>query len=186
MTPKICEKCSYESSDEKEFKKKLGLYFCSVCFCFAPDDPEKLDEFIDEKIPKESISAFRKYSYFKEKPQKTGMIKKASEQGKAMSRAPFGYKFLNGNLVPAENSDEIEEIFQKFLNEKISLTKLAKQHNLSVNGLKKILTNFTYVGKIKFNGQLHNGIHKPIISSTLFNHVQNKLEKLGIKKIKSS
>lgn len=58
---------------------------------------------------------------------------------------------------------------------------LAKKHGLSVNGLKKVLKNFTYLGKIKFNNQVNEGTHKPIISSTLFNHVQNKLERLGIK-----
>lgn len=113
---------------------------------------------------------------------KKGMVKKAAE-GNFMSRIPLGYRGENKKLVPAENYREIEEIFEEFLNNKISLTQLAKKHNLSVNGLKKILTNFTYVGKVKFNNQIHDGKHEPIISSTLFNHVQNKLEKLGIKKI---
>jgi len=112
--------------------------------------------------------------------QKAGMIKKAN-QGNLMSRVPFGYKLLEGKLVPAENYREIEEIFEEFLNEKISLQTLSKKHNLSVNGLKKILKNFTYLGKIKFNNQINEGNHQPIVSSTLFNHVQNKLEKLGIK-----
>ena len=112
--------------------------------------------------------------------RKNSMEKKAS-QGNLMSRAPFGYQILDGKLVPAQNFREVEEIFEEFLKDKISLRKLADKHNLSVNGLKKILTNFTYLGKIKFNTQVHEGTHHPIISSTLFNHVQNKLEKLGIK-----
>lgn len=112
--------------------------------------------------------------------QKKGMINKASK-GNLMSRAPFGYDIQEGKLVQAQNSKEVEEIFDEFLRETISLTQLAKKHNLSVNGLKKVLTNFTYVGKIKFNNELHQGTHQPLISSTLFNHVQNKLEKLGIK-----
>lgn len=112
--------------------------------------------------------------------QKQGMVKKAIKGG-IMSRAPFGYKIENKKLVPAENSDEITEIFEEFLREKISLRKLAERHNFSVNGLKKILSNFTYIGKIKFNNQIYEGNHDPILSSTLFNHVQNKLEKLGIK-----
>ncbi|MBT96592.1 MAG: recombinase family protein [Candidatus Pacearchaeota archaeon] len=113
--------------------------------------------------------------------QKSGMIKKASK-GQLMSRVAFGYKLEDKRLVPAQNFREVEEIFEEFLKEKISLRKLAKKHNFSVNGLKKILTNFTYIGKIKFNNQIHEGHHKPIISSTLFNHVQNKLERLKIKK----
>ena len=114
------------------------------------------------------------------KLQKNGMVKK-DIQGNLMSRVPFGYKLEGKNLVPAENYKEIEEIFEEFLNSNISLSQLSKNHNLSINGLKKILKNFTYIGKIKFNNEIYEGHHKPIISSTLFNHVQNKLEKLGIK-----
>ncbi|MEK6827556.1 MAG: recombinase family protein, partial [Nanoarchaeota archaeon] len=102
-------------------------------------------------------------------------------EGNLMSRAPFGYKIENGKLIPAQNYREIEEIFEEFLNNNISLRQLSEKHNLSVNGLKKILKNFTYIGKIKFNNQIHDGNHQPIVSSTLFNHVQDKLEKLGIK-----
>ncbi|MFH1325794.1 MAG: recombinase family protein [archaeon] len=112
--------------------------------------------------------------------QKLGMRKKAI-QGKLMSRVPFGYKLENKKLIPAENHNEIEDIFEEFLNENLSLRKIAEKHKLSVNGLKKILKNFTYIGKIKFNSEIYNGTHQPIISSTLFNHVQNKLEKLGVK-----
>lgn len=112
--------------------------------------------------------------------QKQGMIKKA-KKGNLMSRAPFGYKIQDRKLIPAENFREIEEIFEKFLNKNLSLRKIAGKHKLSVNGLKKVLKNFTYIGKIKFNNQIYEGGHKPIISTTLFNHVQNKLEELGIK-----
>ncbi|MFH1365246.1 MAG: recombinase family protein [archaeon] len=114
------------------------------------------------------------------KTRKDSMLKKASE-GNLMSRAPFGYKIVGGKLTPAENFREIEEIFESFLNKKISLNQLAKEHNLSVNGLKKILKNFTYLGKVKFNNQIYDGGHPQILSSTLFNHVQNKLERLGIR-----
>lgn len=112
--------------------------------------------------------------------QKKAMVEKAS-QGELVARPAFGYKIEAGKLVPAINAREVEEIFEEFLNTKISLTKLSKKHNFSVNGLKKILSNFTYIGKIKFNNQIHNGNHKSLISSTLFNHVQNKLEKLRSK-----
>lgn len=112
--------------------------------------------------------------------QKQGMMEKAIK-GNLMSRAPFGYKIQDGKLLPAENYKEVEEIFEEFLNEKVSLRKISQKHKLSVNGLKKILKNFTYIGKIKFNNQIFEGRHQPLMSSTLFNHVQNKIEKLGIK-----
>jgi len=126
------------------------------------------------------------HEFEEEKPrgelQKQGMVNKASK-GSIMSRPAFGYKIENNKLIPAQNSEEVREIFEEFLNEKIPLSQLARKHNFSVNGLKKVLTNFTYIGKIKFNNQIHEGNHEPIISSTLFNHVQNKLEKLRIKKL---
>ena len=108
------------------------------------------------------------------------MIQKA-QKGELMARPAFGYKIESGNLIPAQNWREVEEIFEEFLNSTISLRKLAEKHSFSVNGLKKILTNFTYLGKIKFNQQIHQGNHQPIVSSTLFNHVQNKLDRMSNK-----
>jgi len=115
--------------------------------------------------------------------QKKGMIKKFSE-GKHMSRAPFGYEWdlKEKILIPSQNSREIEEIFEEFLQPDINLSILAVKHNLSVNGLKKVLKNFAYVGKVKFGGQIHEGKHQPLVSTTLFNHVQDKLEKIKRKK----
>ncbi len=110
------------------------------------------------------------------------MLKKA-QSGNVMSRAAFGYNIRDGKLIPAENKEVVENIFLDFQNNKISLNKLAKKYGFSINGIKKILTNFTYIGKIKFNGELHQGKHQPLISSMLFNHVQDKLERMGIKRI---
>lgn len=132
-----------------------------------------------ERLKKEVESLKQKLKE-KQENQKKGMIERVS-QGDVVSRAPFGYVIEDGKLTPAQNYVEIEEIFQEFLTSNISLRQLSEKHNLSVNGLKKILTNFTYIGKVKFNNQIHQGNHRPIISTTLFNHVQNKLERLGIK-----
>jgi site-specific DNA recombinase len=109
--------------------------------------------------------------------QKKGMVERATS-GKISSRAPFGYKIANNELIiDEENAKKVEEIFLDFLNNNLSLNKLAQKYNFSVNGIKKILTNFSYIGKVKFDNQIHDGKHKPIISSILFNHVQDKLEK---------
>lgn len=115
--------------------------------------------------------------------QKEGMIRKFSE-GKHMSRAPLGYEWnlKEKILVPAQYSSEIEEIFEEFLKPEVNLSGLAKKHNLSVNGLKKVLKNFAYVGKVKFDGQIHEGKHQPLVSTILFNHVQDKLDKIKRKK----
>ncbi len=132
-----------------------------------------------DKLKKE-IEELKQKLKEKGENQKKGMVKRASA-GDIVSRAPFGYVIENKQLIPAQNFEEIEEIFQEFLTSDISLRQLSEKHHLSVNGLKKILTNFTYIGKVKFNNQIHPGNHKPIISTTLFNHVQNKIERLGIK-----
>lgn len=176
MTEK-CIKCEYSDAPNLRFRKNL----CNVCIKFAPNSEIEFNQYIQEKIPGEILNSFRKFSYVFGESQKLGMEKKASG-GKIMSRPAWGYKFESGKLIPAENWRQVEQIFEEFLNSDLSLTQLAKKYNFSVNGLKKILSNFTYIGKVKFNGQIHDGTHQPIVSSTLFNHVQNKLEKLGIRK----
>ena len=129
---------------------------------------------------KKQIEELKAKLHQKAEKQQQGMVKKAAK-GNAMSRAPFGYTIQQSKLIPAQNKQEIEEIFEEFLATNISLRQLAQKHGLSVNGLKKVLKNFTYIGKVKFNNQIYQGNHEPIISTTLFNHVQNKLERLGIK-----
>jgi len=174
-----CEKCGHESDKNKS---KLGLTLCNVCHTFAPNTPEELDKYIEEKISAKEIEPFRKYAKFRGENQKLGMIKKSSK-GWHMSRVPFGYqRDSKGCLVPAQNFREVEEIFEEFLKPESNLNQLAKKHNFSVNGLKKILKNFAYVGKVKFDGQIHSATHKPIVSSTLFNKVQDKLDKISRKK----
>ncbi len=110
---------------------------------------------------------------------KFSMEKKARDGG-LVTRAPLGYKIEDKKLVPKDDSYLVQEIFQEFLNTETSLTQLAKKHNLSVNGLKKVLRNQTYLGNVKFDGQTYKSTHQPLISSTLFNHVQKKLKDLGV------
>ena len=174
MEEKKCFKCGFPSEN---LRKKQEVYLCEICFRFSPDEKDNFKQYIEEKINGEILETFRKHSKKIGENQKKGMIKKASK-GELMSRVPFGYRLENKKLIPATNYKEVEEIFEEFLEEGMNLTRLAKKHNLSVNGLKKILKNFTYIGKIKFNNQIFEGNHRPLISSTLFNHVQNKLERI--------
>ena len=115
------------------------------------------------------------------KIQKLGMVNKASA-GKVMSKPAFGYKIEQGKLIKdEENARKVQNIFSDFLQNEVSLNQLAFKYNFSVNGVKKILKNFTYIGKVKFDNQVHEGKHEQIISSTDFNHVQDKLEKISKK-----
>ncbi len=188
-----CQKCGYLGNSEELEVHHINMRvnggedsidnlitLCSICHYFAPDNEEEFKIFLEEKIDGTILDTFRKSNKSISKRSKKGMDKKARD-GNIVTRAPSGYKIENKKLIPKEDSYIIQEIFQDFLNQDISLTQLAKKYHFSINGLKKILKNQTYLGKTKFDGKIHQGSHQPLISSTLFNHVQDKLEKLGIK-----
>ena len=106
---------------------------------------------------------------------KFGMERKAKEGG-FITKAPKGYKLLNKKLIiDEEASKKVQEIFEEFLNSGISLTQLAKKNNLTTSGIKKLLSNSTYLGKVKFANQESQGQHEPIIEQQLFNKIQEKL-----------
>ena len=171
-----CKKCNFYSPLSKglEVNSNALEVLCSICNSFAPKDKSQFKDYLSEKVDWRSLESFRKH-----KPSsslKQGMINTA-KKGKIVSRPAFGYEIQNKKLIPAQNFDEVREIFEEFLRGQ-SLNGLARSHNLSVNGIKKILKNFTYIGKVKFDNKILQGIHKPIISTELFNSVQNKFEKL--------
>ena len=108
---------------------------------------------------------------------KFSMDKKARDGG-PITRAPWGYQMIDKKLVPTQNSFQVAELFQDFLNQDISLTKLAEKYDFSVNGLKKILKNQAYLGKVKFAGNVVQGKHTALISQELFDKVKEKLGKI--------
>ena len=167
-----CEKCSYQ--DEKE-TEKFGKKLCPICSHFAPANKEKFNRYINEKIDWKVLDTFRKYNQNFGEKQKQGMNKKA-KQGKPVTRAPFGYAITDGKLTPNQDSAKVHSLFADFLNKESSLNSLSKKFELSVNGLKKILSNRTYLGEIKFAGNLHKGTHQPLISPEIFYAVQRKLK----------
>lgn len=173
-----CEKCGYKS---KSNKLKFNETLCEFCLHFAPDKEDLFSKYLSEKTNWRDLQTYRKQMNLPSTRQKSGMISKA-EKGFVMSRAPFGYKIEKNDLIKnPDNFKIVEDIFLDFRDSNSSLNTISKKYGFSVNGLKKILRNFTYLGKVKFNGEVHNAPHEPIISSTLFNQVQDKLERLGIK-----
>ncbi|MGD9276168.1 MAG: recombinase family protein [Candidatus Pacearchaeota archaeon] len=128
------------------------------------------------------VSAFAEFERNVTSERTTFTMHSKFKSGNLVTRAPLGYKVENKQLVPVENSYIVQEIFQTFLNNDISLTRLSKKYNLSVNGLKKVLSNKTYLGKVKFAGQIVQGKHNPLISEDLFKKVQDKLDKISFTK----
>ena len=176
----VCEKCGYTEKKEKEiYNKKL----CTICAHFAPQEKEDFNSYIAEKIDWKILDSFRKYNQSSGEKQKSGMKIKA-KQGNIVTRAPLGYDVIEGKLVPNINSSKVHSLFKVFLEKDYSLNSMAKNYGLSVNGLKKILLNRTYLGEIKFAGSLSKGTHQPIISPEIFYAVQRKLkEKLKPKSL---
>jgi len=188
-----CRKCGFRDKSLCELeihhikpKTFLGtdlienlVTLCSICHHYAPDSEKEFLDFINEKIDGKVLDTFRKSSFSISKRTKFGMERKAKEGG-FITKAPRGYKLLNKQLIPDEEKQkEIEEIFKDFLNSEISLTKLGKKYQMTTAGIKKLLQNTTYLGKIKFGSKITKGIHEPLLNEELFNQVQCKLKQKG-------
>jgi len=107
---------------------------------------------------------------------KFGMERKAKEGG-FITKAPKGYKLVDKQLlVDEEQAEEVKKIFQEFLEKDISLTQLGKNHGMTTAGIKKLLQNTTYIGKVKFANNESQGQHKAILDKQLFKQVQDKLK----------
>ena len=168
----VCKKCGY--IDKKE-NIKFGTNLCKICATFAPNKIHDFQNYVADKIDWKILDAFRKYGTNSGKKQKQGMQKMATI-GRLQTRPPLGFDVVNGNLTPNEDASRVHSLFKTFLARKYSLNSLAKNFSLSVNGLKKVLTNRTYLGEIKFDGQIHKGDHPAIINPEIFYAVQRKLK----------
>lgn len=174
----VCYKCGY--NDKKESLKN-GKKLCQICFHFAPEEESFFLQYVEEKVDWNLIDTYRKYGQEIGVKLKQGMDKKAKE-GDIVTRAPLGYNVINGDLIQNEQASRVHSIFKTFLEKDYSLNSLAKNFGLSINGLKKVLTNRTYLGEIKFAGKLNKGKHIPLINPEIFYAVQRKMkEKFGRK-----
>jgi len=106
---------------------------------------------------------------------KFGMHRKAREGG-FITKAPKGYKLENKELmIHEEEAEKVREIFKEFVETDTSITKLAKKHNMTTAGMKKLLQNTTYLGKVKFAKEENQGKHKAILEEDLFRKVGERL-----------
>jgi hypothetical protein len=166
-----CEKCGYQDQEKEKFGKKL----CKICYHFAPDSEEDFTHYIEEKLDWKLLDTFRKYGQSLGEAMKKGMDLQA-QKGKLVTRAPLGYSVQDGKLVPNEDAVKVRSLFSTFLEKEYSLNSLSKNFGLSINGMKKVLSNRTYLGEIKFAGKLNKGNHESIINPEIFYAVQRKLK----------
>lgn len=104
-----------------------------------------------------------------------GMARKNKEGG-AVTKPPFGYKMVDKKLIASEEAAKVREIYTRFL-DGTSLNQLARDYDFSVNGIKKILQNRTYVGDVKFAGENNQGVHEAIVEKELFEAVQERVKR---------
>lgn len=168
----VCKKCGYQDSKESVI---FGSSLCKICSIFAPSNIKDFQEYVLHKVDWKELESFRKYGHIPGTKRKAGMEVMAN-MGRVVSRAPMGYDVINGNLIPNEDASKVHSIFKTFLQQAYSLNSLSKTYSISVNGLKKILSNRTYLGEIKFDGKIFKGDHDSIISTEIFYAVQRKLK----------
>lgn len=107
------------------------------------------------------------------------------------TKVPIGYRYDNGVLVVDPYEAEIvRRIFREFGSGR-SVYAIARDLNeegitssyglLSRNTIQSLLKNNTYIGKIKFNDQVYDGQHEPIIDEDLFNKAEERF-KIGREK----
>ena len=100
-------------------------------------------------------------------------------------QAPLGYlnDKLNKNIVvDVVRSKAVKKCFEMFATGKHSFTSISdylfnidiksrSNKKIKVDTLKRMLCNRFYLGILNYKGELHKGIHKPIISKILFDKV---------------
>ena len=121
------------------------------------------------------ISAFAEFERNVIGERTTFGMDRKSREGGAVTKPPFGYDMRDKKLeIDPLQGPKVSEMYTLFLGGK-SLNKLARMNNFTVNGVKKILSNKAYLGKVKFAGNVHDGVHVPLLTEELFNQVQEKL-----------
>ncbi len=96
---------------------------------------------------------------------------------------PYGYITRDKRLVPdGQKSQKLKTIFETFAGTGCladTYQTLKSKHifddkdlPFSKAHLQSILKNEVYLGKVKFSGKVYSGLHQPLISDELFNHVQ--------------
>ncbi|MEK7553548.1 MAG: recombinase family protein, partial [Patescibacteria group bacterium] len=104
-------------------------------------------------------------------------------------QAPLGYlnDKLNKNIVvDVIRSKAVKKCFEMFATGKHSFTSISdylfglniksrSDKKIKVDTIKRILSNRFYLGILVYKGELHKGIHKPIISKQLFEATQKQI-----------
>lgn len=93
---------------------------------------------------------------------------------------PFGYDYINGELIINEfQAMQVKEVYRMYL-DNISIyqikTTLSEKYNQieHESSIRSILTTPLYKGVIKWNGQIYQGKHEPIIDEITYAKAEKK------------
>ena len=103
--------------------------------------------------------------------------------------SPLGYVNKNKQIVPDENiAPLIKKTFEAYSTGNFTLRELRDKFNalglkrksgkeLAVSNYQKLLKNPIYTGLMRYNGEIFEGKHEPIISKKLFDSVQEVMSR---------
>ena len=99
-------------------------------------------------------------------------------------RVPFGYDYEPGRdiLVPNGHAEDVGRIYELYL-QGYSTTQLAEMFDVSEDKqITDILDRVTYLGKIRFRGEVFDARHEPIVTQELWDMVQAERRRRSTKK----
>lgn len=103
-------------------------------------------------------------------------------------RVPFGYDYdpEKDILVPNEHADDVRKIYDLYL-QGYSPNKLSEMFDVANDcHITNILERVTYIGKIKYRGEILDGLHEPLIDEETWNRVQAEIKRRSAKKTVTS
>jgi DNA invertase Pin-like site-specific DNA recombinase len=122
----------------------------------------------------------------------TAGLERRVREGRWMSgRTPYGYARADGSLVPDPvKAPIVRRIYQLYAEGKLGTTAIARQldaegapaprkHGWSPNALQLILANPAYRGLIRWNAEIHPGLHEPLVDEETFEKAQQILRRRG-------
>jgi site-specific DNA recombinase len=122
----------------------------------------------------------------------TAGLERRVREGRWMSgRTPYGYTRANGLLVPDYvKAPVVRRIFQLYAEGKLGTTAIARtleaegapaprKQGWSPNALQLILANPAYRGLIRWKGEIHPGLHEPLVGHDVFEQAQQILRRRG-------
>ena len=94
-------------------------------------------------------------------------------------RVPFGYDYdrEKNTLIPNEKAEQVRQIYQLYL-QGYSTTQLAGMFDVSGDQhISAILDRETYLGRIRFRGEVVDGCHEAIIDEDTWNRVRQERQR---------